>query len=96
MRPTASRRAGGDRISERPPLDKGAASLGGADKTTGGEIGKSTTNRMAIDGKTLRQIRFDRQAAAYCRHIMSWPAMAEWVQAAKGEPEELEELDAEF
>jgi glutathione S-transferase len=41
-------------------------------------------------------VKLDRQAAAYCRHVMSWPAMAEWVQAAKGEPEELEELDAEF
>jgi glutathione S-transferase len=41
-------------------------------------------------------VTLDRGAAAYCRQIMSWPAMAEWVQAAKAEPEELEELDVEF
>jgi glutathione S-transferase len=35
-------------------------------------------------------------AAAYCRTIMEWPDMAEWVAAAKTEPEDIEELDAEF
>ncbi len=34
--------------------------------------------------------------AAYCDTIMSWPAMAEWIAAAKLEPDELEELDVEF
>lgn len=33
---------------------------------------------------------------AYCETIMAWPPMAEWVEAAKQEPEELEELDMEF
>lgn len=33
---------------------------------------------------------------AYCKTIMSWPPMAEWVKAAKKEPKELEELDMEF
>jgi len=27
---------------------------------------------------------------------MKWPAMAEWVVAAREEPEEIEELDMEF
>jgi glutathione S-transferase len=33
---------------------------------------------------------------AYCRTIMEWPPMKEWVEAAKQEPEELEELDGGF
>ncbi|MDX2201653.1 MAG: glutathione S-transferase [Hyphomicrobiaceae bacterium] len=41
-------------------------------------------------------VRLDAKSAAYCKAIMSWPAMAEWVEAAKAEPEELEELDVEF
>ena len=34
--------------------------------------------------------------AAYCQRIMSLPAMQEWVAAAQAEPEEIDELDAEF
>jgi glutathione S-transferase len=41
-------------------------------------------------------VKLDATAAAYCRTIMNWPAMAEWVEAAKAEPIELEELDVEF
>jgi glutathione S-transferase len=41
-------------------------------------------------------VKVDAQAAAYCRTILEWPAMAEWIAAAKAEPEELEELDVEF
>jgi glutathione S-transferase len=41
-------------------------------------------------------VTLDAPAAAYCQTIMQWPAMAEWVDAAKAEPEELEELDVEF
>jgi glutathione S-transferase len=33
---------------------------------------------------------------SYCRTIMAWPPMVEWVEAAKREPEEMEELDVEF
>lgn len=33
---------------------------------------------------------------AYCRTIMTWPPMAQWIEAAKKEPEEIEELDVEF
>lgn len=35
-------------------------------------------------------------AKAYCDTIMRWPPMAKWIEAAKQEPEELEELDVEF
>jgi glutathione S-transferase len=41
-------------------------------------------------------VKLDEQAAAYCRTIVEWPAMAEWIAAAKAEPEELDELDVEF
>lgn len=34
--------------------------------------------------------------AAYCQTIMALPAMQEWVAAAQAEPEEIDELDAEF
>ncbi len=34
--------------------------------------------------------------AAYCQTIMALPSMQEWVQAARLEPEEIDELEAEF
>jgi glutathione S-transferase len=41
-------------------------------------------------------VKLDARCAAYCRSIMEWPAMAEWVEDAKAEPAEMEELDVEF
>lgn len=41
-------------------------------------------------------VALDETAADYCRTIMAWPLMAEWIEAAKAEPEEIEELDVEF
>ena len=41
-------------------------------------------------------VPLSRECAAYCRTIMKWPAMAEWINQAKEEPTELEELDMEF
>ena len=41
-------------------------------------------------------VKLDAASAAYCRRIMALPDMIEWVEAAKTEPDELEELDAEF
>ena len=41
-------------------------------------------------------VKLDPVAADYCRSIMVWPAMEEWAAAAILEPDELEELDAEF
>ncbi len=38
----------------------------------------------------------DDVSAGYCKVIMKWPAMAEWIEAAKLEVDELEEVDAEF
>ena len=41
-------------------------------------------------------VALDRDCAAYGERIMAWPAMAEWVAAAKREPEEpIHELEVE-
>ena len=36
------------------------------------------------------------ESAAYCEAIDGWAPMAEWLAAAKAEPEEMEELEVEF
>jgi glutathione S-transferase len=41
-------------------------------------------------------ITLDSDCAAYCAAIMALPAMQEWIEDAKSEPEEVEELDVEF
>lgn len=41
-------------------------------------------------------VKLDKQAAAYCNLMMALPAMQEWVEAARAEPDEIDELDAEF
>jgi glutathione S-transferase len=41
-------------------------------------------------------VKLDAVCTAYCKAIMALPHMQEWIEAAKTEPEELEELDVEF
>jgi len=41
-------------------------------------------------------VHLDRTCAAYCKRIAELPAMQEWIKAARQEPEEIDELDAEF
>jgi glutathione S-transferase len=41
-------------------------------------------------------VALDKACSAYAKRIMDMPAMKEWVSAAKAEPEEIDELDAEF
>ena len=41
-------------------------------------------------------VALDKGAAAYCKRVMELPAMKEWIAAAKQEPDEIDELDAEF
>jgi len=41
-------------------------------------------------------VPLDQACAAYATHIMALPAMQEWVAAAKAEPDEIDELEAEF
>lgn len=36
------------------------------------------------------------KSAAYCATINSWPLMREWIEQARDEPDEVEELDIEF
>jgi glutathione S-transferase len=41
-------------------------------------------------------VKLDRISADYCDSIMTLPDMMEWVEAAKAEPDAVEELEAEF
>jgi len=41
-------------------------------------------------------IPLDKASTAYCKRIMELPAMQEWVAGAQAEPDEIDELDAEF
>ena len=41
-------------------------------------------------------VTLDDACTAYGRRIMALPEMIEWVEAAKAEPAEIEELDVEF
>ena len=41
-------------------------------------------------------VQLDAECAAYRDRILALPLMTEWVAAAKAEPDEVEELDAEF
>jgi glutathione S-transferase len=41
-------------------------------------------------------IKLDSDCAAFCKAIMALPAMQEWIEGAKAEPDEVVELDVEF
>ena len=41
-------------------------------------------------------VAVDAACDGYCHHIMRWPPMQEWIEAALQEPEQIEELDVEF
>ena len=41
-------------------------------------------------------VPLDKACTAYCKRIMELPAMKEWVAEAKKEPDDIDELDAEF
>jgi glutathione S-transferase len=41
-------------------------------------------------------VKLDPGSAAYRDLMLKFPAMLEWIAAAKTEPEEVEELDVEF
>lgn len=41
-------------------------------------------------------VKLDTVCAAYCQRIMVLPAMQEWLNEAQLEPDDIEELDAEF
>ena len=41
-------------------------------------------------------VKLPAACASYCRTSMAMPEMAEWIAAAKAEPEDIEELEVEF
>jgi len=41
-------------------------------------------------------VKLDAPSAAYCQRLLKWEPMAEWIEGAKAEPDEVEELDVEF
>lgn len=41
-------------------------------------------------------VALDPACTAYCQRVMALPAMQEWVTAARQEPDEIDELEAEF
>jgi glutathione S-transferase len=41
-------------------------------------------------------VKLDLACAGYCRTIMAMPEMQQWVQAARAEPDDIEELDMDF
>lgn len=41
-------------------------------------------------------VQLPAEAEVYCEQMMTLPTMREWIEAAKAEPEEMPELDAEF
>ena len=41
-------------------------------------------------------VTLDAVSAGYCAHIMELPEMQEWIAAAKLEPDDIDELEAEF
>jgi glutathione S-transferase len=45
---------------------------------------------------TTYDVKLDAACTGYCRTIMAWQPMRDWIEAAKLEPEDIEELDVEF
>ena len=41
-------------------------------------------------------VKIDLKSEAYCSAIMAMPELQEWIEAAKAEPEDMEELEVEF
>lgn len=41
-------------------------------------------------------VKIDPKSAAYCQTIMVLPELQEWIEAAKAEPDDMEELEVEF
>lgn len=41
-------------------------------------------------------VKLDKTCAAYCKHILKLPELQEWIEQAKLEPDDIDELEAEF
>lgn len=45
---------------------------------------------------TTYDVSLPAECEAYRQHAMAWPLLGEWIEAAKSEPDEIEELDMDF
>ncbi len=45
---------------------------------------------------TTYDVALPDACARYRDHVMAWPLLAEWIEAAASEPDDIEELDMEF
>lgn len=64
-------------------------------------FGKKPTVADAMYAPVTRRflsyaVPMDDRLRAYCDTVAKWAPMAEWLEAAKAEPEDIEELDVEF
>ena len=69
----------------------GGPYLFGAGLTMADAMYAPVCTRFATYGVAL-----DPVSAAYCERILTWPALQEWIAAAKLEPDDNEELEVEF
>jgi glutathione S-transferase len=69
----------------------GGPYLFGAALTMADAMYAPVCTRIATYGVSL-----DPVCAAYSARILAWPAMQEWIEAAKQEPDDIEELEVEF
>ena len=83
---TASRRSGAN--ASRSPAARSCSAKSPAWPTP--------CSRRCARALSTYDVKLDAVCAAYCKAIMALPHMQEWIEAAKTEPEELEELDVEF
>ena len=58
-----------------------------------GPQARSTQRRHGL-GQTCPKL--EPKLAAYARTIMAMPEMVEWIEAAKAEPADIEELEVEY
>jgi glutathione S-transferase len=69
----------------------GGPYLFGASLTMADAMYAPVCTRFATYGVAL-----DPASSAYCQRILAWPAMQEWIAAAKQEPDDIDELEVEF
>ena len=69
----------------------GGPFLFGAQPTVADAMYAPVTTRF-----TTYAVALPHECSAYCRTIAEWAPMREWVEAAKAEPEEMEDLEVEF
>jgi glutathione S-transferase len=81
-----------DRILSTARLPRGTRSLPVRSKALHGrcDVRPVVTRFLTYD------VVLGAGCAAYCRTTVAMPATQEWIEAAKSEPDELEELDVEF